>query len=119
MSGGLYSLGGELGIYEEKAWFAVGYSTVKGHGANAERFHYASAKSYFKLGSQSIVDTYAYGAVNLGLVSDQPLSFEPGLAAVFNISKKLAPQISVSAPIDQEFKSGILAFGLSLNYWIK
>ena len=119
LSGGLYSFGGEFGMYQEKAWYAVGYSTVKGLGSDAERFHYASVKSYFKLGSQSIVDTYAYGGVNLGLTYDQPLYFEPGFAAVFNISNKFAPQLMITAPMDQQFKNPVLALGLSLNYWIK
>lgn len=117
-SGGL-THGAELGVYNSKAWYAVGVSTPEGSGT-----YYASAKAYYKVRklTTSSVDVFGYGAVNVALDDSRSLSVEPGIAAVFNVTKKFAPQISLGFPLNENtaiYKTLPLSFGLSLNYWIK
>lgn len=116
ISNNLFTHGLEAGIYNTKAWYAVGFSTTEGEE------YYGSFKAYYRIHSTSITDLFSYGSVSIALDKTKALSFEPGFAAVFNISKKFAPQVSLGLPIYEQtqlFNPVTLAFGISLNYWIR
>jgi hypothetical protein len=116
ISNGMFTHGAELGIYNSKAWYALGFSNTEGGTS------YGSFKAYYRIHTASITDLFTYGSVNIALDKTKSLSFEPGFAAVFNITRKLAPQVSFGLPVyenTQLFNPVNLSFGLSLNYWIK
>lgn len=121
LSSGVTSLGGEVGFYNNKAWYAVGIST----GSSQKTSWYLSPKGYWKLtgSKESDVDGYFWSAVNVALDRTHALSVEPGVAAVFNITKKFAPQLSLSFPVGENSvlrgRPLQVNFGLSINYWVR
>jgi len=118
VSSGIYTYGVETGIYNQKAWFAVGASAYK---FQNNTYWTGSFKTYFKLQKYNIVDVFAYNSVNVSIDKYKTLGFEPGFVTVFNFAKKWAPQVSLTAPVyeNTNFKFTALSFGVSLNYWIK
>lgn len=120
LSSSTLSYGGEVGIYNDKAWFALGTSASKAEGTTKTAW-VGSFKTYFKLKNYNIVDLYAYNGVNVTINKSKVLGFEPGLVTVFNVSKKWAPQLSLTAPVyeNTNFNFTALSVGISLNYWIQ
>lgn len=119
LTSGVTSLGGELGFYNNKARYSVGLSTASSESGS----WYLSPKGYWKLTSTSStndVDCYATGAINLALDRTHALSVEPGVAILYNISKRFSPQVSFSLPIEEntQFSGRSWPFnaGISLNY---
>lgn len=122
VSSGLTAIGGELGVYNSKAWYAVGYNQT----VTVDATPSLSAKGYWKLTNTKAdndVDVFAQSAINISLNQYHAISVEPGASVVFNISKRFAPQISLTFPIQENsvMRGRPLAMcaGLSLNYWIQ
>ena len=113
------SYDGEIGIGTSKNRFAA---TVQSTTATPENVWSLGAKSYFRLNRGiSAVDTYATGAVSMDLTKFHTLTFEPGVAATWNITKsRFAPQASLAFPIQQNavLRNRPLGVsgGISLNY---
>lgn len=118
LSSGQHGYGGELGIYSNKVWYAVGVSTTDVPGDNP---WFASFKAYYKVSGEGFAEAFIFGAANVRIHDSKALSFEPGGAVVFNVSKRLAPQVSLSFPTGE---NGILwrplsmNLGLGLNVWL-
>lgn len=111
---------GEVGIYSNSSWYALGLSRENGSGEDWS----VSTKGYWKVSNRrkaQLVDLFATAAVNMTLTRDHLLSVEPGVSAVYNINRHWAPQVSLSFPIQQNevFRSRGLTTtaGLSLNYF--
>ena len=121
LSSGVFSYGGEYGVYSSKAWYSVGVSTFKNTGNEYE--WYASVRAYYKLNKASIFDNYFWCAVNGHIQKDRSLSFEPGVCTVINISDKWAPQIGLSFPIYENTSSILkplqMNLSIGMNYWIR
>lgn len=122
VSSGITSVGGELGVYNAKAWYAIGYSQP----VTIDAASSLSAKGYWKLTNTKTdndVDVFAQSAINLSLDQYHAISLEPGASVVFNIWKRFAPQISLTFPIQENSvlrgKSLAMNAGVSLNYWIQ
>jgi hypothetical protein len=119
LSSGTIGEGAEIGMYNEKTWFAFTVNTVE---LVDQREWYGGVKVYYRLGHSGIIDTYGYGGVNVHLEKDKALSFEPGIAVVLNISNRLAPQFTLGIPIQENtnsaFKPLPLSFGVGLNFWL-
>lgn len=122
LSSGITSVGGEIGFYNTKAWYAVGLSTT----SSSKSSYYLSPKGYWKITNSkedNTVDGYLWSAVDVALDKTHALALEPGFAAVFNITKKFAPQVSMSFPVGENSvlrgRPLIMNFGISLNYWIR
>lgn len=108
----------EAGIYNEKTWYSLGVASST---VDVLQSYTGSFKSYFKVKKSGIVDNYLFTSFNVAF-ADASVSIEPGLAAVINVSKKWAPQFSVSFPIYENqptFRNQSVSFGVGLNYWIK
>lgn len=118
VSSGVITYGAELGVYNDKAWFAVGASEYQ---LNDKSYWTGSFKTYLKIKSYGTVDLFGYNSVNISIDKSKALGFEPGFVTVFNISKRFAPQFSLTAPVSENtnFKFSTLSAGLSLNFWIK
>lgn len=114
---GTFSYGAEAGIYNNKAWFAFGASTYE---VNDKFYWTVSAKAYYKIASQGIVDEFIYNAVNVTADSERAFSYEPGVAVVFNVTKHWAPQFTLSTPMYENtkvFRKITPSVGLGLNYF--
>lgn len=105
------SVGLEAGVYNPHVWFSGALSVDNSNTS------YTSVKAYSKLGNVGIIDGYVWSGLNMALTSRHPISFEPGVATVFNFWKKFAPQLSFSLPISNGVAT--LTYGVGLNYWIK
>lgn len=115
----VFSYGAELGIYQEKVWYAVGASAYENN-KKAEWSVYA--KAYRKVAKFSNVTTFATGTVSTLVTPARTLSFSPGIATVFNLGEKFAPQFTVDFPLYENrpiYQNLPLVVGLSINYWIK
>jgi hypothetical protein len=120
LSSGQFGYGGEFGVYSDKVWYALGVSTAED--ATGKSQWYGSAKAYYRISHVGFADAFAFGAVNVHLEKDKSISIEPGVAAVFNISNRLAPQVSLSFPVYENstslWKPLTVNLGLSLNVWL-
>ncbi len=118
LSSGHLSHGAELGVYSKKTWYAVGASATE---VNNTVKWTASVKAYYKIGHQGFVDNYVWTAVNVGIYAGKPITFEPGVAAVFNVSDHFAPQVTLSFPVGENtnsiFKPLQMNVGVGINYW--
>lgn len=115
LSSGQLSYSAEVGIYKEKIWYAIGASTWDNQWATF-------FKTYRRVAVFGSVSTFATGAISINITPEKELSFSPGLATVFNLGEKFAPQLSLEFPIYENtpvWKPLPMVFGLSLNYWIK
>lgn len=121
LSSAVWSPGIELGIYNDKDWFAVGAYTYRNTPSSAYET-YSQFKWYHKVASNGLIDVFGYSALDVKLDKTKNIIFEPGAVIVFNIRPKFAPQISLTTPIGENttpFKPALLSAGISLNYWIK
>lgn len=114
ISHGEFSRGGELGIYNSKSWVALTYQ-------NAEGEHYAGVKTYYKVNTAkqpSFVDSYLSLGTSFHIAQDKTFTIEPGAAVVFNISNRVAPQLSLGFPLTDKLRKGLATFGAGLNLWL-
>lgn len=114
ISRGNFSQGGEIGIYNNRTWFAATY-------ARAEGEDYAGVKAYYKLNNPNrpnFIDTYASLGTSFHLAQDKALTIEPGAAVVFNTFSRVAPQLSLSFPLNDQLKGGTAVFGAGINIWL-
>lgn len=112
LSAGTFSYGGEVGVYYDRMWFSLAYFQYKDDGVQK----WAAFRTYYRYRTVGAVDNYVWLGTNVHLARDRTVIAEPGLASVFNISDKIAPQLSISFPIGNTVYP---SFGLSINYWIK
>ena len=119
LSAGTFAYSAEVGVYNDNTWYSVALSQYRFEG---KTYQYASVRSYYKLATSGIATTFATASANVMLDKSKQLSFEPGVATVFNITKKFAPQVSLSLPTYEGsalFKPTNVSFGFGVNYWIK
>ena len=120
LSSGQFSQGAEVGIYNNRTWFAATVSTVDQFN---DRQWYGGVKTYYKIsGRTQMVETYLSTAVGVHLAKDAAITLEPGAAVVVNLSDRVAPQFSVGFPISENTTSPLkpltVNFGIGLNFWL-
>lgn len=114
--------GGELGINSNTSRYAL---TINSTTQSPENVWSIGAKGYWGITDKKTVNTvegFVYTGVSMALKRQHPLTIEPGVSAIWNITKQFAPQVSLGFPIAQNsvLRSrplGIVA-GISLNYQI-
>lgn len=113
---GITSYGAEVGLYNDSRWLGVG---VNSFSDNGKQIYFGQMKYYHKL-TGGLFDLYGYGAVNVRLDGSKYTVLEPGFVTVINVSKKWAPQFSLTLPIEEGTRFfHPLSFGFGVNYWIK
>ena len=112
------SYNGELGINSVSNRFAA---TVQSATLSPDNVWSLGGKYYRSISVKAqTINPYVFVGASFALTKDHPITFEPGLAATWNINKRFAPQATLSFPIQQNsvLRSRPLgiAAGLSVNY---
>lgn len=115
---------------------AVAYNAEAGVQKRAARYAFAASassptdnfrnlnwsigpKAYFRFAGDNKLGIFAYGSALMDLHTGHALTFEPGVAGIFNIGG-LSPQVHIGFPIrEREVLRGRplqVAAGLSLNF---
>lgn len=123
LSGGLATRSMEVGVWNDKVWYAVVYENTAKADTSMVAKTYFGPKFYHKVKTYNKVDMFLYFATKIG-ISDKkpPLQFEPGTCLVWNVTKHIGLQWSISLPL-YETKTilgyanpNILSSGLSTSF---
>lgn len=116
LSSNTLSYAGEVGVYNNKAWYAA---TVSTYDAGRTNPVYVGGKVYLKVAQHSTIDLFGYGGVSVNVDKPHNIVFEPGVAAVFNFGN-FGPQVSFGLPLNENgvlFKPLTMSLGVSVNYF--
>jgi len=119
VSSGVLTYSGEVGIYSEKVWVAIGTSVYEDPANDKQWF--GSFKLYRRVLHTGIIDNYLYLGTNVHIAKDRAISLDPGIVTVFNIGP-ISPQVSVTFPIYENqpvYKTLPITVGVGLNWFIK
>lgn len=111
LSGGLATRSMEVGVWNDKVWYAIVYentpnvkfdSTMSGYYDTAKHNTiYIGPKFYRKVKTYNKVDMFIYAATKIGINENGklPLQFEPGACLVWNVTSHIGLQWSFSSPM--------------------
>lgn len=122
LSGGLATRSMEVGVWNDKVWYAVVYENTPNADTTAYASTYIGPKFYRKVRTYNKVDMFLYFATKIGISDNKPpLQFEPGTCFVWNVTKHIGLQWSTSLPFYENklanySASGLLNPGLSTSF---
>ena len=114
LSDGLYTGSMEVGVWNDKVWYAIVYENTPG----GEPTTYIGPKFYRKVRTYNKVDMFLYAATKIGISDNKPpLQFEPGTCLVWNVTKHIGLQWSFSTPMYQRLSDPYLSTSFAANWF--
>ena len=127
LSGGSYTGSMEVGVWNDKVWYAIVYENTPGFKGDDVKYYdttthnavYIGPKFYRKVRTYNKVDMFLYAATKIGINESGklPLQFEPGACLVWNVTKHIGLQWSFSTPMYQRLSDPYLSTSFAANWF--
>lgn len=105
-----FGYGFEAGVYNDKRWISISFDRTP-----STKESFVGLKYYYKVLKISKLDTYLQGAMKIQ-TKEHYIMPEPGVAFVYNLTDRIAPQLGITTPIAKGYM--YLCGSLGVNFWI-